>query len=94
MRVTLQSAETTFPFQYAKIKNFYIYKDYKIFIAQKLNVIGSNSHIRGIQVELVEDELLFRSDDLYHHGVLHLKPQGLDAYLIEKDNRVKPTFFF
>ena len=56
MHVT--SAETTFPFQYAKIKNFYIYKDYKIFIAQKLNVIGSNTHIRGMQVELIEDEFL------------------------------------
>ena len=58
----------------------------KIFIAQKLNVIHSNAHIRGIQVELIEDELLFRSDDLFSHGVLHLKQQGLDAYLIEKDN--------
>ena len=97
MRVTVQSDQDqseTFPFQYAKIKNFYIYKDYKIFIAQKLNVIGSNAHIRGIQVQLVEGVLLFRSDDLYCHGVLHLKQQGLDMYLIEKDNRVKPTFFY
>ena len=37
--------------------------------------------------------LLFRSDNLYCHGVLHLKQQGLDTYLIEKDNRVKPTKF-
>ena len=59
-----------------------------------LNVISSNSHIRGIQVELIEDELLFRSDDLYCHGVLHLKQQGLDAYLIEKVIPVKPTFFY
>ena len=52
MHVTIQSdqSETTFPFQYAKIKNFYIYKDYKIFMAQKLNVIGSNTHIRGIYI--------------------------------------------
>ena len=68
------------------------YKDHKIFTAQKLNVIGSNTHIRGIQVEIIEDVLLFRSNDLYCHGVLHLKQQGLDTYLIEKDNRVKPTF--
>ena len=55
------------PFQYAKM-DFYIYKDHKIFIAQNLNVIGN---IRSIQVELIEDVLLFRSDDLYCHGVLH-----------------------
>ena len=77
-----------------KIKDFYIYKDHKIFTAQKLNVIGSNTHIRGIQVKFIEDVLLFHSDDLYCHGVLHLKQQGLDMYLIEKDNRVKPTFFY
>ena len=95
VRVAVQSDQSeTFPFQYAKIKDFYIYKDHKIFTAQKLNVIGSNTHIRGIQVELIEDVLLFRSNDLYCHGVLHLKQQGLDTYLIEKDNRVKPTFFY
>ena len=44
----------------AKIKDFYIYKDHKILTAQKLHVIGSNTHIRGIQVELIEDMLLFR----------------------------------
>ena len=40
---------------------------------KKLNVIGSNTHIRGIQVELIEDVLLFRSDNLYCHGVLHFE---------------------
>ena len=95
VHVTVQSDQSeTFPFQYAKIKDFYIYKDHKIFIAQRLNVIGSNTHIRSIQVELIEDVLLFCSDDLYCHGVLHLKQQGLDTYLVEKDNRVKPTFFY
>ena len=36
-----------------------------------------------MQVELIDDVLLFRSDDLYCHGVLHVKQQGLDTYLIE-----------
>ena len=81
VRVTVQSDQSeTLPFQYAKLR-IYIFI---IFIAQKLNVIGSNAHIRGIQVELIKDVLLFRSDDLYCHGVLHLKQQGLDTYLIEK----------
>ena len=85
MRVTVQSDQSgKFPFQYARIKEIYIYKDYKIFIAQKLNVIGSNTHIRGIQVEVIKDVLLFRFDDLYCH--CHLKEQGLDTYLIKKDN--------
>ena len=25
---------------------------------------------------------------------LHLKEQGLEIYLIEKDNRINPTFFY
>ena len=54
VRVTIKSDQSeTFPFQYAKIKDFYIYKDNKIVTAQKLNVIASNRHIRGIQVELL-----------------------------------------
>ena len=94
VRVAVQSDQSeTFPFHYAKIKDFYIYKDH-IFTTQKLNVIGSNTHIRGIQVELIEDVLLFRSDDLYCHGVLNLKQQALDTYLIEKGNRVKSTFIY
>ena len=85
VRVTVKSDESErFPFQYAKIKDFYIYKDHKIFTAQKLNVIASNTHIRGIQVELIEDVLLFRSDNLYCHGVLHLKQQGLDNYVPDR----------
>ena len=52
------------------------------------------TYIRGIQVELIEDVLLFRSDDLYCHGVLHLKQQGLGMYLIEKDNRVNQSYIF
>ena len=83
-----------FPFQYAKIKDFYIYQDHKIFSTQKLHVIDTNAHIKGIQVELLEDVLLFCSDDLFSHGVLHLKQQGLEVYLIEKDNRISPTFFY
>ena len=50
--------------------------------------------MRAIEVEIIEDVLLFLSDDLYCHGVLHVKQQRLDMYLIEKDNRVKPTFFY
>ena len=81
----------TFPFQYAKINAFYVYKDHKIITAQKLNVISRHQHMKAIQVEIIEEVLLFLSDDFYCHGVLHLKQYG---YLIEKDNRVKPAFFY
>ena len=36
VRVTVQLDQSEIPFQYAKIKDFYIYKDHKIFIVQKL----------------------------------------------------------
>ena len=96
VRIKVKSDDRSdlFPFQYATIKNFYIYKDHKIICAQKLHVIDTNVHIRGIQVKLLEDVLLFRSDDLFSHGVLHLKQQGFEVYLIEKDNRINPTFFY
>ena len=68
-----------------------MYKDYKIITATKLNVISTNQHMRAIEVEIIEDVLLFVSDDLYCHEVLHLKREGLDMYLIEKDNRVHHT---
>ena len=89
VRVEVKSDDQSdlFPFQYATITNFYIYKDHKIICAQKLHVIDTNVHIRGIQVKLLEDVLLFCSDDLFSHGVLYLKQQGLEVYLIEKDNR-------
>ena len=75
VRVRVNSDQSgTFHFQYATIKDFYIYKDHT---AQKLHVIDTNVHIRGIKVELLEDVLLFCSDDLFCHGVLHLKWQGL-----------------
>lgn len=48
--VRVTANQKHFFFNYAKIKDFYIYKDHKIFTAQKLNVIRSNTHIRGIQV--------------------------------------------
>ena len=84
----------TFPFQYAKINAFYVYKDHKIITAQKLNVISRHQHMKAIQVEIIEEVLLFLSDDFYCHGVLHLKQHGCNMYLIEKDNRVKPAFFY
>ena len=52
VRMKSDQSETV-PFQYGKLKDFYIYKDHKIITAQKLNVIISNRHIRGIQVDLI-----------------------------------------
>ena len=79
------------PFLYAKIADMYIYKDHKIFITYKVNVQYFNQHMRAIEVEITE-EICCLFDDLYCHGVLHLKQ--LDMYLIEKDNRVNPSFFY
>ena len=40
MHVKSDQSETV-PFQYGKLKDFYIYKDHKIITVQKLNVITS-----------------------------------------------------
>jgi len=82
------------PFQYAKIKDIYICKDHKIILSNKLNVVAVNPHIRGIEVEITDEELVCLSDDLHCHRVLHFKQLGNVIYLIEKDNRVKSTFFY
>ena len=34
-----------FSIQYVKVKEFYVYKDYKIITATKLNVISTNQHM-------------------------------------------------
>ena len=72
-----------FLFSMLQLKTFTFIIDHKIICAQKLHVIDTNVHIRGIQVKLLEDVLLFYSDDLFSHGVLYLKQQGLEVYLIE-----------
>lgn len=82
------------PFKYAKIKDIYICKDHKIILSNKLNVVTVNPHIRGIEVEITDEELVCLFDDLHYHRVLHFKQLGNVIYLIEKDNRVKSTFFY
>ena len=93
VRVRSSESDAVLPFQYAYIIDIYIYRDHKILVTNIINIIRFDPHIRAIEVAVTEDVMLCHIIDLHCHGVLHLKHQGLHTYLIEKDNRVTPTFF-
>ena len=72
------------------IHHIYIYNDNKFMI---IKLIAIHSHIQAFKVTVTDQSTLFHTDDLYCHGVLHLKQQGPHLYLVEKDNWVKPTVY-
>lgn len=57
------------------------------YIAGYLSCRAHNLKIHGTQYK--SDH----TDQLYCHGVLHLKHQGSHAYLIEKENWVNPAIY-
>ena len=89
----LEMAELELQFHYAQIKELYVYKDHKIMLTNKIKVVLICPHIRSIKVLVTEQELLCHVDNLYCHGVLHLKYYENDIYLIEKDNWIKPLLY-
>ena len=80
-------------FEYAKIEDIYVYRDHKIMVTNLVQVISVNSHLRAFKINVTEKVVLYHTDQLYCHGVLHLKHQGPHAYLIEKDNWVNPAIY-
>ena len=62
-------------------------------VTNHIQVASVNSQLRALKINLTDEVRLYHSDQLYCHGILHLKQQGLYTYLIEKDNWVSPTIY-
>ena len=58
-----------------------------------IQVVSINSQLRAFKINVTDEVELYYSDQLYCHGVLYLKQQGLHTYLIEKDKWVSPTIY-
>ena len=80
-------------FDYARIKDIYVYHDHKIMVTNHIQVASVNSQLRALKINVTDEVQLYHSDQLYYHGVLHLKQQRLHTYIIEKDNWVSPTIY-
>ena len=65
--------ELELKFHYVQIKELYVYKDHKIMLTNKIEVVSICPHIRSIKVLVTEQELLCHFDNPYCHGVLHLR---------------------
>ena len=72
LKTTESETNEDFKFQYAQIKEIYVYKDHKI-ILTKIRIISICPHIRAFKVVVTEQELLAHLDSLYCYGILHLK---------------------
>ncbi len=78
---------TTDPFVYCQIQEVYGYNDHKIFLTNVVQILSYEEHFKAVKVVITEQPLLCHVNELYCHGVLHLKPKGNDLYIVERDNR-------
>ena len=79
---------------YAQIEEIYVLHDHKVLLTHLLEVISHEQHFRAIKVSVTPQPFLCHYNDLYCHGVLHLKQQGHETYLIERDHWAKHTLFY
>ena len=54
----MKSTELDSKFQYAQIKEVYVYKDHKVLLTNEIKVLSICPHIRSIEVIVTEQELL------------------------------------
>ena len=55
-------------------------------VTSHIQVVSINSQLRAFKINVTDEVGLYHCDQLYCHGVHHLKQPGLHTYLIEKDN--------
>ena len=93
VRVKILCEPGMLPFKYAQIKEIYVYEDQKVMLMQVVEVISAIHHLRAITVTITEEMYLSHYNNLYCHGVLHLKQLESNYYIVEKDHWNKQTFF-
>lgn len=73
------------PFLYCQVQDIYVYKDYKIFKSEVMDVVEYTENLRAVKIILTDKTLLCAYDDLFSHGVLHVKQKGQHFYIIERE---------
>ena len=71
-------------FIYCYIINIYIYKDFKIFETEVMNVLSFNEHLRTIEVGNTSQHLWCCFDELFCNGVTHLLSKDACMYIVDK----------
>ena len=94
VRVVKSTEPNILPFMYAQIQEIYVYQNHKLLLTHVVEVVSHEQHFRAIRVSVTQQQLICNITSLYCHGVLHLKQQGHETYLIERDHRSKHTLFY
>ena len=90
---TKSSQSDVSQFEYARIEEIYVYHDHKIMVTSLIQIVSIISHLRAFKINVTDQVVLYHMDQLYCHGVLHLKQRGPNTYLVEKDNWVNPIVY-
>ena len=71
-------------FIYCYIQNIYVYKDFKIFQAERMRVVSFNEHLRAVEVAHASQHLWFCYDELFSNSVMHVLFKNGSMYIIDK----------
>ena len=72
-----------FPFEYAMIKDIYVLEDEKVFNTNLLCVNHFTDHTKSLIVSPTGDEVVVTVQDIFCHGVLHIKQKANGFHLTE-----------
>ena len=69
---------------YCYVHNIYIYKDYKVFEVEVMELLAFKDHIRAIHVSFTGQRLWCLHTDFFCHGVLHLLTKDKNIHIVDK----------
>ena len=76
------------PFSYGQIQHMYVFNDHKIFVLRKVKVLEFVEHFRAVEVEVTNITQLCLLEDMFTHGVLHIKNKLERQYITDYHFRV------
>ena len=79
-------------FEYYIIEDIIVYQGHKILEIIQLDVCGFDEHLQAYLIKVTEFKRFCSFDNLFCHGVLHIKEKHHKLYLIERDNQGKFNF--
>ena len=69
---------------YCKLCNIYVYNDnMKVFVVEVLHVCSFVDHLKAYHVIPTHKYIIVHYNDLYSHGVLHIKEKNSRLYVVE-----------
>ena len=73
---------------YGQIEDIYVHNDHKIFVLSVVKIVQYVEHLRAIEIEITDRTLLCLNEDIFRHGVLHIKQKAGRLYIIDYEFRV------